>query len=173
MKSPYFKKWFGKSKVVDEEGNPLVVYHGTKADFTEFKRSKGGEFGSGMYFSDNPDSARMFGGFQSGSAEVITMPVYLSLKNPLITNDRNIPRGAGIKSLMKKGYDGVIGTTPNGQKQYIAFGAKGTFDPSDPNIMHMPAGKAGKGGQVTSQTRGGSAYFPKTTQRERKELQPR
>ena len=27
--SPYFKKWFGKSKVVDENGEPLVVYHGT------------------------------------------------------------------------------------------------------------------------------------------------
>ena len=27
--SKYFKKWFGKSKVVDENGEPLVVYHGT------------------------------------------------------------------------------------------------------------------------------------------------
>jgi hypothetical protein len=27
--SPYFKKWFDKSKVVDENGEPLVVYHGT------------------------------------------------------------------------------------------------------------------------------------------------
>jgi hypothetical protein len=26
--SPYFKKWFGKSKVVDENGEPLVVKHG-------------------------------------------------------------------------------------------------------------------------------------------------
>ena len=31
-----FKEWFGKSKVVDEEGKPLVVYHGSTADFTEF-----------------------------------------------------------------------------------------------------------------------------------------
>ena len=29
-----FKEWFGKSKVVDEEGKPLVVYHGSTADFT-------------------------------------------------------------------------------------------------------------------------------------------
>jgi predicted transcriptional regulator len=27
--SKFFKKWFGKSKVVDENGEPLVVYHGT------------------------------------------------------------------------------------------------------------------------------------------------
>ena len=27
--SPYFKRWFGDSKVVDANGKPLVVYHGT------------------------------------------------------------------------------------------------------------------------------------------------
>jgi hypothetical protein len=146
--SPYFKKWFGKSKVVDENGEPLVVYHGTKAKFNEFERSRGGEFGSGMYFTENIDSAKMFGGFQAGDSEVVTMPAYLTLKNPLITSDRNIPRGAGVKSLMKKGYDGVIGTTPNGQKQYIAFspeqiksatGNRGTFDAGERNINYMPS----------------------------------
>ena len=35
--SPYFKRWFGESKVVGEAGEPLVVYHGTSADFDEFK----------------------------------------------------------------------------------------------------------------------------------------
>ncbi|MCL2282499.1 MAG: hypothetical protein FWC26_04195, partial [Fibromonadales bacterium] len=35
--SPFFKRWFGDSKVVDEQGKPLVVYHGTNAEFTEFK----------------------------------------------------------------------------------------------------------------------------------------
>ena len=33
-KSLQFKRWFGKSKVVDENGEPLVVYHGTDAEFT-------------------------------------------------------------------------------------------------------------------------------------------
>ena len=33
--SPYFKKWFGKSKVVDENGEPLVVYHGTSNKLEE------------------------------------------------------------------------------------------------------------------------------------------
>ena len=151
--SPYFKKWFGNSKVVDENGEPLVVYHGTKANFTEFERSRGGEFGSGMYFSENIDSAKMFGSFQKGDSEIVTMPVYLSLKNPLITSDRNVPRGAGIKSLIKKGYDGVIGTTPNGQKQYVAFkpeqiksatGNRGTFDAGEGNILFMPASELKK-----------------------------
>ena len=34
--TPEFKKWFGASKVVDAEGKPLVVYHGTARDFKKF-----------------------------------------------------------------------------------------------------------------------------------------
>lgn len=37
-----FKEWFGDSKVVDENGEPLVVYHGTGADFNEFKLDDNG-----------------------------------------------------------------------------------------------------------------------------------
>jgi hypothetical protein len=33
-----FKKWFGDSKVVDAEGKPLVVYHGTTADLSFFDK---------------------------------------------------------------------------------------------------------------------------------------
>jgi hypothetical protein len=36
--SAAFKKWFGDSKIVDENGEPLVVYHGTTKDFSEFKK---------------------------------------------------------------------------------------------------------------------------------------
>jgi hypothetical protein len=39
--SPYFKKWFGNSKVVDENGSPLVVYHGTGSNFTVMDPSMG------------------------------------------------------------------------------------------------------------------------------------
>jgi hypothetical protein len=35
-KTPEFKKRFEGSKVVDENGNPLVVYHGTNAKFNTF-----------------------------------------------------------------------------------------------------------------------------------------
>lgn len=39
--SANFKKWFGDSKVVDEDGNPLVMYHGTTKNFSVFE-TKGG-----------------------------------------------------------------------------------------------------------------------------------
>lgn len=67
-----FKRWFGDSKVVDENGEPLVVYHGTSGKFDVFK-------GKYHFFSDNENVA---GGYGSQNP----MPVYLSMKNPLIVD---------------------------------------------------------------------------------------
>jgi hypothetical protein len=35
--TPAFKEWFGDSQVVDENGNPQVVYHGTGGNFDSFE----------------------------------------------------------------------------------------------------------------------------------------
>jgi hypothetical protein len=35
--SAAFKRWFGKSKVVDADGKPLVVYHGSQKNFRKFE----------------------------------------------------------------------------------------------------------------------------------------
>jgi hypothetical protein len=55
--SPAVQKRFGNSKVVDENGDLKVVYHGTATgEFSIFDKSKGsveGDFGSGFYFTDN------------------------------------------------------------------------------------------------------------------------
>ena len=40
INSPEFKKWFGNSKVVDENGKPLVVYHGSTKEFEVFDLNK-------------------------------------------------------------------------------------------------------------------------------------
>ena len=58
--SPAFKAWFGKSQVVDKNGQPLRVYHGTLSQFDEFDPSRGnieGDMGAGLYFTNNPDDA--------------------------------------------------------------------------------------------------------------------
>lgn len=41
--TPTFKAWFGQSKVVDENGEPLIVYHGTGRKFEEFDFKRLGE----------------------------------------------------------------------------------------------------------------------------------
>lgn len=58
--TPEFRAWFGDSKVVDESGAPLVVYHGTEytgrngRGITEFKAKKGAH---GGYHFGSKDAA--------------------------------------------------------------------------------------------------------------------
>jgi len=73
-----FKRWFGDSKVVDAQGKPLVVYHGTRGKFTTFDYSKIGEQGraegAGFYFTNSKKVASGYGQ---------PMEVFLSIKKPL------------------------------------------------------------------------------------------
>jgi hypothetical protein len=89
--SPNFKAWFGDSKVVDEAGAPMVVYHGTASDFDSFDAGKvgaaidSGKLGEGFYFSQSNMWAESYAknaAKKGGAANVL--PVYISLKNPLV-----------------------------------------------------------------------------------------
>lgn len=74
------QKYFADSKVTDNDGNLLVVYHGTNNDFYTFDSGRVGkgidQFGSGYYFTTNKDHA--------GAYENRTIEGYLNLKNPFI-----------------------------------------------------------------------------------------
>jgi hypothetical protein len=150
-----FNKWFGNSKVVDERGDPLVVYHGTLRNFAAFDKSapKGSSVPNatdylGIFFSTSASDA---GGYaQQEGANII--PVFLSIKNPLsISVDKwvsmsNSSKGyVQVRNLLKKatenGNDGFVikGRT---KTWYIALRPEqiksvyndGTFDPTNPNI---------------------------------------
>jgi hypothetical protein len=81
--SPEFKKWFGDSKVVDEKGEPLVVYHGGRKDL------EGGAFkpgyDGGVFFTDNK---RVAGVHKMGLRGGAIHDVYLSLQNPYVVDFR-------------------------------------------------------------------------------------
>ena len=161
--TPEFKKWFDGSKVLDENGKPLVVYHGTGKDFTTFKKQKGGNshFGKGFYFSPDPDLA---GWYSRGEKKANIKPVYLDIKNPApeevckavskgLSQDKefmskvdNSDNGDELFSekftegLQKLGYDGIINSD---KKIIVAFepnqiksatGNSGAFDPNNPDI---------------------------------------
>jgi hypothetical protein len=99
-----FKKWFAGSKVVDENGDPLVVYHGTTSDIDAFtkKASRTGHPSSylGFFFTESTYVADMFnrdlsnsGPFTDVSSQPFadganTVPVYLAIKNPKIIDAR-------------------------------------------------------------------------------------
>lgn len=53
--TPEFKKWFGNSKVVDANGKPSMVYHGTSTPFNIFK-----DFKHGIHFTDNEATAKEY-----------------------------------------------------------------------------------------------------------------
>ena len=89
--TPEFKRWFGDSKVVDKDGKPLVVYHGTGDDFSEFDLNQAGRMTGSMtgalFFSSDPVAASGFAKLakmKDRSATPNVIPAYLSLQNPLI-----------------------------------------------------------------------------------------
>lgn len=106
-----FKKWFGDSLVVDEQGKPLVVYHGTvvrsgpktpdMGDIKAFDRFYTTRFRGhsldtvGSWFSSNPGKggAEMYSGASDGSA---IYPAYLSIKNPQVTTFHLLQRRARL-----------------------------------------------------------------------------
>jgi hypothetical protein len=94
--SPAFKKWFGKSKVVDKKGKPIIVYHGTqdKAEFYEFDPQKGNSFGGwngfGTWFSNKAEHAYImanrdpFVGGEGRTPDIgRVIPSYVSIQKPL------------------------------------------------------------------------------------------
>lgn len=89
-----FKSWFGRSKVVDSSGKPLVVYHGSGVEIQEFDyiytNQGNDQIGSGFYFTTDITEAE---GYRSatiegrdklgGSSKPTLHSVYLSISNPL------------------------------------------------------------------------------------------
>lgn len=86
VRTKAFKDWFGDwendpknaSKVVDENGEPLVVYHNTYSKFTKFEK--------GYYFNNYLSSEEFtfhFGNKNAANnrASKYSMPVFLSAKN--------------------------------------------------------------------------------------------
>lgn len=92
--SQQFKRWFGDwqnhpetaSKVVNEDGTPKIVYHGTNADkaFTVFDTYGGrfGLFGVGSYFTENKEVAESYTRKGKGNNPRV-YSAFLNIRNPL------------------------------------------------------------------------------------------
>lgn len=143
------KKFFAGSKVVDGNGNLLVMYHGTTAfgDITEFKRGKKGWLGPGIYLtSRRSDAQRYANAMGEGNGRLYEM--YANITKPLVVTDGNPVPGilkaaygrdsvyksrsgkqanetsivtqADINKLRAKGYDGIVWDY-GGSKEVSAF----------------------------------------------------
>lgn len=94
LKSQQFVRWFGDwqnhpesaSKIVNADGTPKVMYHGTQNDFTVFDKKKAkssGYYGKGFYFTDSESHSSHYGK---------SMAVYLNVKNPLEQGKNHISK---------------------------------------------------------------------------------
>jgi hypothetical protein len=123
--NPNFVRWFKGSKVVNSDGSPRVMYHGTSQDFDTFDPTKikavdtDAPF-NGFWFSSDHETSPAF------HDPTNIMPVYLSIKNPApwqvwrkvaqeVQRDRNDlpPRSRSNHDevrhrLSEMGYDGII-----------------------------------------------------------------
>ena len=59
--TPAFKQWFSDSKIVNEDGSPKIMYHGTAADFSTFKPKQA----KSIFVTDDPDFAEDFADLSS------------------------------------------------------------------------------------------------------------
>lgn len=115
------RDYFKESKIRDDDGNLLVVYHGTSENFTVFDRTKSRANMDiqGSFFSPWDIDAGGYGGNVGA--------YYLNIKNPAsesmgykALNKFQGQNNAGVKAreyLESLGYDGVN----NGGEEYIAF----------------------------------------------------
>lgn len=119
--TPAFKKWFGGSKVVEENGKPLVVYHGTNANFQEFDfgklgRSSVGGTGTdfGFFFGADETHSQYWAknAVNNYGGDETVMPVYLRIEKPAYIDATEMDGGdtlyAGLKDAYEGDHDGAI-----------------------------------------------------------------
>jgi hypothetical protein len=87
--TPEFQRWFKGSKIVNADGTPKLMYHGTTGDIGEFtlaaKKNRSG-MPDGFYFTPDPNEASNYA-TEEPNANVL--PVYLSVKNPYDLKGKN------------------------------------------------------------------------------------
>ena len=153
VRTKAFKEWFGDwendpenaSKVVDENGEPLVVYHGSRQvdENTKFNIFKigNGAYGEGIYFTSDKKEAF---GWSLGN---YVYEVFLNIKNPFIEtyyrrwnesiNKSNKYNGILIMDLQD--ISTIISFESNQIK--LADGTNNTFDSNNNDIRFDGGGK--------------------------------
>ena len=127
INSEQFINWFKGSKVVNSDGSPMVVYHGTNELFEDFEHGKASNtyansakngffFTSNRRVADSYLSSRRLERIESG--EIVDIPtnprvmeVYLHMENPLEFNAKSGEKKTWndiFEEAKKNGHDGII-----------------------------------------------------------------
>lgn len=143
-------------------GEPFVVYHGTTREFDRFdsirrgEKTGGADARAGFFFAENPNAADQFT-WENGDKSGSIMPVYLALRNPLVS--AHVLNGATataagriIEQAEAAGHDGVIFENSDmlghTGRTFVVFhpeqiksatGNRGSFDGKNPDIRFSRA----------------------------------
>lgn len=127
------EEYFRNSVIRDEEGNLLVVYHGSPETFDEFDKSKikrGSSGGDGFYFTPIKSDAVVYSikDYEPNTVRCC----FLNITNPYINKygseetatlqQQALEQGITFEELLQKqGYDGIILLNYGRDIFYIAF----------------------------------------------------
>ena len=180
--SPYFKRWFGDSPVVDADGDPLVLYRGSRGP----TRGMLGRSQYAAFASDNP-------GVAAGYADKIT-PLYVKADKvieytktrtnvgfddaamrlrpgealvvrksrdagpmhqagPEFELPQEIIGPDGKVKVFTDAYSGDIWAFPPGTPSKSAIANRGTFDPTNPHMSYSAAPIIGAGAASAAASR--------------------
>lgn len=119
--------WAKDTKVVDHDGKPVVVYHGTRANVNKFDINKiiPQKGVSGFWFTNDSSIA---GRHATDGEGANVLPVYLNIKNPAPFEKVSGIAGSSptheafVDALKAQGYDGVVMEAPGQEtKVYLAL----------------------------------------------------
>ena len=130
-----FWRWFGDSRIIDNNGNPIVVYHATKSDFKAFNFDNSPQ--QIIWFTSNLNAIKNKEIGASGYD--FTKELYALLKNPCGWNEYE---KYGLGQIEDRGYDGAILENNDGTFEGFVFNPyqlksvdnDGSWDASDNNI---------------------------------------
>jgi hypothetical protein len=160
--SEAFKRWFGDSKVVDNDGKPLVMYHGTTNRDAILENGFRKEW---VHLTDSKEVADSYQQWERGNSPD-TLAVYVKAENPAYYDAQGqkytdignkifrataeaerAGHDAIIIQNIRDNYDSSVPTEPHTtvvafrpEQIKIATGNNGDFDPENPNILFSRGG---------------------------------
>jgi hypothetical protein len=175
--TPEFKQWFGDwknapeqaSKVVDESGKPMVVYHGTNKKFNVFDKSKAGtaDGGPGIYngffFTDDAGVAERYAenAVLQNKGKKTLVEAHLNIKNPRVLDNSEMVADGDyldidyeIKQAIKNGNDGLIAKNMPYYDNVGNESLENYYIPFSPNQIKSATGNSGAFSKLTNDIRG-------------------
>ena len=118
--------WFGSSKIVDEQGDPLVCYHATEqAPFDAFDPERHGKrltlpsSGLGIFFSPSDSVRHSYGPNVMRAYLRIERPYQIRLEALNRFSREDIP--SWRSEIERKGHDGIIATVGSKPWEFVVF----------------------------------------------------